>query len=167
MCRIENGRNMQLSRIQQERGAYQTTHPPVLVPPMRSKSSYGWTAFSPSFSRSAFTSAIKALRMSSVESPRTPPPSVGFCQSDLDVSFHRILPNDRRHNPVLSKGLPPLLRLVTCSCSMPEANESCRALIGKDGTTLQLYSQGTHQRSSASPCVVKLRWRWWNVGHCG
>src|SRR5271168_5320767 len=164
MCRIKNGRNMQLSRIQQERGAYQTTHPPVLVPPMRSKSSYGWTAFSPSFSRSAFTSAIKALRMSSVESPRTPPPSVGFCQSDLGGTFRRILPNDRRHNPVLSKGLPPLLRLVTCSCSMPDANESCRALIRKDGTTLQLYSQGTHQRSSASSCVAKLRW---NVGHCG
>src|ERR1700722_12535506 len=72
MCRIENGRNMQLSSIQQERGAYQTTHPPVLVPPMRAQSSYGRTAFSPSFSRSAFTSAIKALRMSSVESPRTP-----------------------------------------------------------------------------------------------
>ena len=85
--------------------------------------------------------------------PTDPPPSGDFCQSDLNVAFHRIIPNDRRHNPVLSKGLPPLLQLVTCSCSMPEANGSCRALIGKDGTTLQLYSQGMYQRSSTSLCV--------------
>jgi hypothetical protein len=85
-----------------------------------------------------------------VESPRTPPPSGGFFQSDLYVAFRRILPNERRHSPVLSKGLPPLPRLSTCSCSMPEANESCRALIGKDGMTLQLYNEGTYLRLSVS-----------------
>lgn len=55
------------------------TYPPVLVPPIKSKTSHGLTVGLPSFTLSAFTFAISALRMRSVESPRTPPPSFFGC----------------------------------------------------------------------------------------
>ena len=86
-------------------------HPPVLVPPIKLKSSHGLTAGCPSLMRSSFTIAIKALRIRSVESPRTPPPS-GSCTVSERLAYAGIplvpIASDRRHRPVRSRGLSPV-----------------------------------------------------------
>lgn len=51
------------------------SYPPVLVPPIRSNNSQGFTGFRPSSLRPVLVLSINHLSISNVESPRTPPPS--------------------------------------------------------------------------------------------
>jgi hypothetical protein len=61
-------------------------HPPVLVPPIKSKISQGSTWLSPEFFRASFSRFMILRRMNKVDRPRTPPPS-----------------NDRRQYPEFSR----------------------------------------------------------------
>ena len=79
---------IRLSRQSRHQRTVTHTYPPVLVPPMRSNKSHGFTGGRLANPRSLFSRAIIPFKIYSVDSPRTPPPS-----------------RDNRHSPVWLRGL--------------------------------------------------------------
>ena len=81
-------------------------YPPVLVPPMRSKTWHGFTAARPVSARLSFTIVINPLSILNDESPRTPPPSMHVTVSERAECVMPYQPKDSKHSPSSLSGRP-------------------------------------------------------------